>query len=88
MTITATNPGNHKKNKSRQLELIERRPVSVQDIAGYCMVSPGTVRRWFQAGKLKSIKLPSSQNRVSAADFRDFLKRYNIPVSEDFFQRL
>jgi hypothetical protein len=88
MTVAAIKPVNHKKNKSRQLELIERRPVSVRDIAGYCMVSPGTVRRWFQAGKLKSIKLPSSQNRVSAADFRDFLKRYNIPVSEDFFQRL
>jgi excisionase family DNA binding protein len=64
------------------------RHIEVKDIASYCMVSTSTVRRWLKDGKLKAIRLPSNQYRINITDFKDFLKRYDIPVREDFFHRL
>jgi excisionase family DNA binding protein len=55
----------------------------IQYIAGHCMVSTMTVRRWIKSGKLVATRLPSGHYRVSAADFRDFLKRYGMPLEEE-----
>jgi excisionase family DNA binding protein len=66
--------------------LISRDFVSMESIAGYCMVSPSTVRRWMKDGKLHAIQLPSGHYRVSVANFRDFLKQNNIPISKDLIQ--
>jgi excisionase family DNA binding protein len=87
MNVVTTNQNSPKRSLPKRSKMVSRQPISVQDVASYCMVNPGTVRRWIRDGKLKSIKLPSSQNRISVADFRDFLTRYGIPVVEDFFQR-
>ena len=57
--------------------------VGVESIAGYCMVSRSTVRRWIADGKLGAFKLPGGHYRISVADFNDFLKRYNIPVCKE-----
>lgn len=62
--------------------------IEVKVIAGYCMVSTSTVRRWLENGKLKSIKLPSNQYRISEEDFRNFLMRFDIPIREEFFHQL
>ncbi|MBI4296126.1 MAG: helix-turn-helix domain-containing protein [Chloroflexi bacterium] len=51
-------------------------------VAQYCLVSPATVRRWIKTGELSAIRLPSGHYRVSTADFRDFLKRYDIAIKE------
>ncbi len=58
----------------------------VGSIAEYCMVTPITVRRWIKTGKLSAIRLPSKHYRVSIGDFRDFLKRYNMPIREELFE--
>ena len=63
--------------------LVGRDFVGVASIAGYCMVSRSTVTRWVKTGKLKAIKLPSGHFRVSVANFRDFLKKNDIPISTD-----
>ncbi len=63
--------------------LAGRDSVGVSSIAGYCMVSRSTVTRWLKTGKLRAIRLPSGHFRVSVADFRDFLKQNNIPISKD-----
>ncbi len=77
------------KKMNRQISPMARhKSIEVQEIASYCMVSTSTVRRWLKNGKLKSIKLPSNQYRVSIADFIDFLDYYNIPVNEDYFQHI
>jgi excisionase family DNA binding protein len=62
------------------------RNIEVKDIADYCMVSTSTVRRWLSSGKLKSIKLPSNQFRISTNDFKEFLEHYNIPIEEEYFR--
>ncbi len=55
-------------------------------IAEYCLVTPMTVRRWIKTGKLAAIRLPSGHYRVSIVDFRDFLKRYNMPIREELLE--
>jgi excisionase family DNA binding protein len=47
------------------------------------MVSRSTVRRWINDGRLTAMKLPSGHFRVSIADFKDFLKRYNMPEPKE-----
>ncbi len=32
------------------------------------------------------MKLPSGHYRVTVADFRDFLERYNMPIKEELFE--
>ena len=64
--------------KSRQ-----RTWLSVGKIGEYCLVSTATVRRWIKTGDLSAIRLPSGHYRVSIADFKDFLKRHDIPVREE-----
>jgi excisionase family DNA binding protein len=72
----------------KQTEIVKYQPIALQDIASYCMVSTTTVRRWLKDGKLTAIKLPSNQYRISITDFRNFLKRYHIPIREEFFFHL
>ncbi len=57
--------------------------VAVNSIAGYCMVSPTTVRRWIKEGRLNALKLPSGRFRVSAMDLINFLKQNNMPICEE-----
>jgi len=66
---------------------IKHQRITIRQVAEYCMVSNSTVQRWLKEGKLKSLKLPSNQKRISVADFMDFLQRYQIHVSEEFFRR-
>jgi len=64
--------------------------LGVGKIGEYCLVSTATVRRWIKTGDMTAIRLPSGHYRVSIADFKDFLKRYDIPVGEelkDFLKR-
>jgi excisionase family DNA binding protein len=58
--------------------------LTVTDVAVKCMVSTATVRRWIKDGKLFAIKLPGRHYRIRSEDYRDFLKRYNIAVQEEF----
>ncbi len=59
---------------------------TVGRIAQYCLVTSVTVRRWIEKGELSAIRLPSGHYRVSIADFRDFLERYNMPIKEGLFE--
>jgi excisionase family DNA binding protein len=70
------------KNSSKKLKIASRMSVTVKGIANYCLVSESTVRRWIKDGKLSALRLPSGQYRVTATDFRDFLKKFDIPIKE------
>ncbi len=69
-------------NSRKKLKIATRTSVTVNGIANYCLVSESTVRRWIKDGKLSALRLPSGQYRITAADFRDFLNRYDIPIRE------
>ncbi len=66
----------------KKLKIESRTSVTVKGIANYCLVSESTVRRWIKDGKISSLRLPSGQYRISAADFEDFLKRYGMLTKE------
>ncbi len=70
-------------NDSTRKRLRSREWVTERSIAGYCMVSPSTVRRWIKDGKLPAIQLPSGQHRVAVDSFKTFLKRHQIPIPEE-----
>jgi excisionase family DNA binding protein len=69
-------------NSTKKLKIASRMSVTVKGIANYCLVSESTVRRWIKDGKLSALRLPSGQYRVTAADFRDFLNKFDIPIKE------
>jgi excisionase family DNA binding protein len=74
-----------KENRARSANKInfESRPsVTVKGIANYCLVSECTVRRWIKDGKISSMRLPSGQYRVTAADFKVFLERFGMLTRE------
>ena len=60
-------------NSAKTLKIEKRTSVTVKGIANYCLVSECTVRRWIKDGKIATLRLPSGQYRVTAADFKDFL---------------
>lgn len=68
---------------SKRKKLAGQTWVTVESVAGYCMVSTSTIRRWAKEGRLAAMKLPSGQLRISIADFKDFLKRYDMAVPEE-----
>lgn len=67
---------------SKKLKVASQQSITVKSIANYCFVSECTVRRWIKDGKISALRLPSGQYRITAADFRDFLTRYGIPIKE------
>jgi excisionase family DNA binding protein len=56
------------------------------NIGEYCQVSTATIRRWIKKGELLAVQLPSGHYRVSTVDFRDFLKRHNLPVRNELLK--
>ena len=71
---------------STRRRLRSREWVTVRGIAGYCMVSPSTVRRWIRDGSLSAIQLPSGQHRVAVENFKGFLKSQGIPVPDELLK--
>ncbi len=69
--------------RRKRRKLAGQTSITVDSIAGYCMVSRSTVRRWIREGMLSAMKLPSGHFRVSIADFMEFLKRYDMQVPEE-----
>ena len=55
--------------------------LTVGKVGEYCLVNGATVRRWIKGGILSAIRLPSGHYRISSAGFREFLKRWDMPVN-------
>ena len=49
-----------------------------EKIAEILTVSPQTVRRWAQAGKLKAVHLNQKNIRVKESDLEEFLERQSV----------
>lgn len=55
------------------------------DVAEYCHVTTMTVLNWINAGQLKAYQTPGGHYRVKRDDFKDFLKRHDMPLRVDLF---
>jgi excisionase family DNA binding protein len=58
--------------------------LTVGKIGKYCNVSRATVRRWIKTEGLSAIRLPGGHYRVTIEEFKDFLRRHDMPIREDY----
>jgi excisionase family DNA binding protein len=72
-----------KELNDRRTKLSYQPFISVNSIANYCMVSRTTVDRWIHDGKLPAMRLPSGHFRVTLNDFKEFLRRNDMPISKE-----
>ena len=63
-----------------------RRFFTTSEVARYCAVTNDGVLKWIKSSKLRAFSTPGGHYRVSAEDFRTFLKKYDIPIDESFFR--
>ena len=57
-----------------------RKALGTHDIAKICQVTPPTVARWIEEGKLPSYTTGGGHRRVWDSDLAVFLKKHNIPI--------
>ena len=57
-----------------------------RDVAEYCQVSRSTVLAWIKSGRLVAFSLPSGHYRIDKEHFREFLKRWHMPIKEWLFE--
>jgi len=57
------------------------------DIARYCHTNVFQVNCWIKNGELKTFRTPGGHNRITIEEFKNFLKRHDIPISEEIHQK-
>lgn len=57
-----------------------KKAFGTHDIARICQVTPPTIGRWIEEGKLPSFKTAGGHRRVWGDDLAAFLRSHNIPV--------
>ncbi len=64
----------------------KKKAFTTGQVADICSVSPQTVIKWFDSGKLKGYKLPGSKDRrIPVENLLQFMKDHDIPVDDKFF---
>ena len=58
------------------------------DVMRYCCVSRATVLKWIKSDKLSAYLHPDGQYRITQDALMDFLKAYNMPLSEELLQEV
>jgi excisionase family DNA binding protein len=69
-----------KEGKMAKQPKIENIRLTTKDIGAYCQVSKSTVILWIESDRLKAFRLPGGHYRIDRGDFREFLKKWNMPV--------
>jgi excisionase family DNA binding protein len=83
MLQTTETPETPEKGKLVQRNGVKQERIKIKDVAGHCMVSQTTVRRWIENGQLEAIRLPSGHYRINRVDYRRFLRTIESkPVQE------
>lgn len=52
---------------------------STHSAAKFCRVTPMTIIRWIDEGRIKAYKTPGGHRRIMRADLEDFCRRNDIP---------
>ena len=58
------------------------------DVARYCHTNVFQVNSWIKNGELKTFRTPGGHNRITIEEFKNFLERHDIPVSEEIQQKI
>jgi excisionase family DNA binding protein len=52
---------------------------STHSAARFCRVTPMTIIRWIEEGRIRAYKTPGGHRRIMRADLEDFSRRNGIP---------
>ena len=63
--------------------LAMRESFSTSDVARYCHVTPDTIRKWAEAGRIRVFKTPGGHRRIRREDLLRFLQGNQIPLHPD-----
>lgn len=61
--------------------------LTTNEIAKYCLVTPRTANQWINEGKIKVQRTVGNHSRIDVEDFLNFLKKYNIPIPAELAGR-
>jgi excisionase family DNA binding protein len=53
---------------------------STSEVARFCHVTPDTIRKWAEAGRIQVFKTPGGHRRIRREDLLRFLRENNIPI--------
>jgi excisionase family DNA binding protein len=56
---------------------------STSEVARFCHVTPDTVRKWAEAGRIPVFKTPGGHRRIRRDDLVRFLRENSIPLAGD-----
>lgn len=56
---------------------------STSEVAKFCHVTPDTIRKWAEAGRIGVFKTPGGHRRIRRDDLVRFLRDNNIPLHSD-----
>jgi excisionase family DNA binding protein len=56
---------------------------STSEVARFCHVTPDTVRKWAEAGRVAVFKTPGGHRRIRREDLLRFLRENSIPLHEE-----
>jgi len=56
---------------------------STSEVARFCHVTPDTVRKWAEAGRIPVFKTPGGHRRIRRDDLVQFLRDNGIPMGEE-----
>ena len=62
---------------------MNRKSFGTHTVARFCQVTPPTVGRWIESGKLPSFTTGGGHHRIWDSDMVDFLKSHNIPLPSE-----
>jgi excisionase family DNA binding protein len=56
---------------------------STSEVAKYCHVTPDTIRKWAEAGRIHVFKTPGGHRRIRREDLLQFLRENSIPIHDE-----
>lgn len=71
--------------KKERFENNTPRPLTTGEVASYCHVTINAVKKWIYTNKIKAFLTPGGHYRIKPQDFKEFLKKYRMPLAEEVF---
>ena len=59
------------------------RLLTSHEVASLVQVSPSSVLKWIEQGKLRAFRTPGGHRRVASDELVDFLRAYRLPVPRE-----
>jgi len=72
-----------REHRARRDFMESKQSFSTSEVARFCHVTPDTVRKWAEAGRIPVFKTPGGHRRIRRDDLVQFLRENGIPLGDD-----